>query len=737
VRATKAEAQATANEQQANKQRDRIGVVNDRLEQTLYAARMNLAKHAWDEGSGERTLELLEQHRPKPGERDLRGFEWYYLDRLCHSDLLTIEVPVSAINSIVFSPDGHLLAGALSDAQVVVWDADTGKIRHTFTGHSHPVRSVVFSFDGKLLVSGSGGRESDHNPDIPGEVKVWDLETGQQALALSDRGQVQSVAMSPDATRIAACSERGAIIWNAQSGARLLEIAKPPGRTRLCTIAFGPDGERLAMGGGKTNFSGEPLLAIWDARTGDKLHDLVGHSAYVNCVAFSSNGHLLASASWDRTARVWDVQTGRELLAINGHSGVVNGVAFSPDGRHIATGSHDATVRIWDSQGGHELSVIKGRSGHVYSLAFSPDGNCLAAAKVSHAPTNSVRFDGAGKLVENARPAGVSAFIHVSEVNRGQDYVSLWMPAGRNYEVCGALSPKGDRLLIACDQTWWIWDTKAGMKVMALDDPNREPEPCTRACSYSPNGKLIALCGESEADEQGKPRAGWVQIWDATSGEKLHTFAQSATAVKDLAFSPDSQHIATAFNVNDHSVKILDTESGQPSLTFRGNNSPIWSVAYSPDGRCVASAGDDTDIKLWDAQTGEELPRLRDKLHGGAYSLAFSPDGKRLASTSYDWTVKIWDTQTGDRLHTLQGHASRVTKAVFSPNGRRLATTSADLSVKIWDTTTGNELLTLRGHREPIGFVAFTPDGRRLITAAVDGEIRIWDATPIADGRSD
>ena len=46
---------------------------------------MNLAQHAWEAGGIRRVLELLEQHRPKPGESDLRGFEWYYLDRLCHA----------------------------------------------------------------------------------------------------------------------------------------------------------------------------------------------------------------------------------------------------------------------------------------------------------------------------------------------------------------------------------------------------------------------------------------------------------------------------------------------------------------------------------------------------------------------------------------------------------------------------------------------------------------------------
>ena len=112
VRATTAEAQANANATQAQekaqeattqrdeaqKQRDEVQALNEKLaakeqqlQRTLYAAHMNLAQHAWEAGGIERVRELLEQHRPKPGETDLRGFEWYYLYRLCHAELLTLK----------------------------------------------------------------------------------------------------------------------------------------------------------------------------------------------------------------------------------------------------------------------------------------------------------------------------------------------------------------------------------------------------------------------------------------------------------------------------------------------------------------------------------------------------------------------------------------------------------------------------------------------------------------------
>ena len=107
--AQKRKDEADEAKQLAEKRRDELAAVNDNLRRANYVADMNLARVAWDENNLGRAHELLEKHRPRPGETDLRGFEWHYLRRLFQSDLLTVKAHPGGVTAVAFTPDGKRL----------------------------------------------------------------------------------------------------------------------------------------------------------------------------------------------------------------------------------------------------------------------------------------------------------------------------------------------------------------------------------------------------------------------------------------------------------------------------------------------------------------------------------------------------------------------------------------------------------------------------------------------------
>ena len=137
-------------------------------------------------------------------------------------------------------------------------------------------------------------------------------------------------------------------------------------------MAFSPDGHRLASA------SWDNTARLWDPTTGASCGILEGHSSWVNAVAFSPDGHRLASASDDETIRLWNPSTGVCCGILEGHTDAVTAVAFSPNGHRIAYASSGKTVRLWDPRTGACCGILEGHSGRVDAAAFSSDDHRLA-----------------------------------------------------------------------------------------------------------------------------------------------------------------------------------------------------------------------------------------------------------------------------------------------------------------------------------------------------------------------
>jgi WD40 repeat protein len=312
---------------------------------------------------------------------------------------LTLRAHARAVLSIDWSPDGTRVATAGGERTARIWDAATGALLHALAGHTHVIQHVAWSPDGArvatashdrtvilwdantgspidtLVVRGYGLPRVEWSPD--GEMLatagadskgiIWDAATGTIRHRLLHYQLVVRAEWSPNGLQLATVSSDTARIWDVASG-NLLRILPGTRGSDILNAAWSPGGDFVATA------ARTPYPRIWNAGSGELVHELQGHTNPIADLDWSPDGARLVTASGDSTARIWDVETGREVKALRGHNAVVNDVEWSRDGRFIATASLDKTIRVWDAFSGEPLDTLSGHTQSVREVHWSPSG---------------------------------------------------------------------------------------------------------------------------------------------------------------------------------------------------------------------------------------------------------------------------------------------------------------------------------------------------------------------------
>jgi WD40 repeat protein len=514
-------AKAVESERRETALRKRAEAQARELRQNLYIGQMHLAGQSMASPGGLARVgeRLLEWERGQP---DLRGWEWYYLNGLCHRDLVTLRGHPDSVFDAAWSPDGRYIATAGAGGALGVWDAAGKREPLWLRGHGGVVFSVAWSPDGKRLASAGGD----------GTIRVWNANGGRALFTLhSHETAVFAVDWKGDGTSLVSGGEDGTVrIWT------LAADAKPHilhGHTEaIAGVAWSPDGKRIASAGR------DATVRIWDVDSKQQSKIVLGHGNWVNRVAWRPDGERLASACNDQKVRIWDPSTGSEVRTLLGNGFAVLAVAWSPDGTRLASAGDDLTVKVWQASGDGEPATIRGHTNGNTAVAWSPDGARLLSA--SH-----------------------DAMVKVWDSRAKPETLAL---RGHEETITTLAWSHGDRPLLASGDLSGIihiWNVAESEKPTTMRGHDR----AVNCVAWDPDGRRLATVGFDQT----------VRIWDAARGKEMAKLVGHTAPVMTVGWSRDGLRLASAGR--DQTVRIWSVTAGRCERTYRGHDTTVNSVA--------------------------------------------------------------------------------------------------------------------------------------------------------------
>jgi WD40 repeat protein/uncharacterized caspase-like protein len=575
-------------------------------------------------------------------------------------------------------------------------DIDTGREVHgvdlTDRFFVSAMASIVRSPEGHWLAI---GREKQ-------SLALWDITSGNKPELLPESSDLDITLhpkISPDGRFMALNTASGMTILDLPTR-HILHTLELPGRSgqpnapgMALTTEFSADGSLLAS----TEWNGR--LSVWDTSTWTKVADLYNHANLTGYLAFERDGkHLLSGKTR------WDLESGG-ATAVSYNSTNSSG-DIVPSGELIADfDPKEGTIRVRDLATGRVLHTIAGQPKVIPTgAAISPNGQLVAAtymsAETNHAVPPSASSENSkdrqkqqmdlvrefskgkltmGELTERLNPVQpiaqneMTREIVIWDIARERQIQTLPLAQGRSPVTLGGnaqFSADGTYLIFGgYEGSIQVWDVKSWKEIsrIALGGNNQRgllgwgnfAMNQIRSIGVSPDGRLVAAATSEEkigVEPEEKPN----QTPQPAKGRKLSGFGIGLPGIGSLHRGVDMSTASASDSIPDMSpgietsgpIEIFEIKTGLHVADLPGHGGGTNRVAFSADSKTLASGGMNGDVKVWDV-AGQKLIRT---LTGGtspAVALAFSPDGSLLVSSTTEGAVNLWDLEDGQQLVSM------------------------------------------------------------------------------------
>lgn len=608
------------------------------------------------------------------------------------------------VTQVAISGDGLRGASASWDGVVRVWAIPDGQLLFE-ADHPVVVWDLALTEHGDRLITGAADAS----------VIVWDVRAGRELTRIVHVGEVFSVELSADESRVLSADSEGAQISDLETGHLIARVSHG---TVVRAVAFSPDGWSAVSAGR------EGVGLVWDPWSGiERLR--LAHDGIVLSASYSSNGAWILTSGTDGWIRIWDAYTGGEHRRFEHAPGILR-ARFSPDERTVAGAGEDGLAALWDANSGEQVAGFK-HQGRINHVAFSPDGTRLVVTSLDSTATEYATdtFEEKLRVVHRGGvgPVAITPNGHWL-VTGGWDHRVQISDARKDLEHVRAAA-QGSVWSLAISDSGDVVYRAGEAGVHAIEISSGKSRALNEGVSFfelelSPDGRYLAAISMS----------GVLKIWDAVTLE-LRASREGLGALATLAFSPDGSLLATGSNNGTTLIRRV------PSLEEHRNVSGAWrgrDLSWSSDGSLLATSGEGAAvvaIRVDDGKIVHREPEIE------AFPLvAFSPVDRVLIGIGTDG-VHVWSIDTWSELASPSIGAA-VDSAMFSPDGRYLAIAAHDESVRVFDTRDWREKAKLK-HDDDVGVLAFDRRSRFLATGngvqqdeSAANEVRVWD---LATGR--